>query len=172
MNTRRCLMIQNGFTLMELLLVAGIMVIAAAIAVPNFAKTAARLELKHAADDMANAIRYGQLRAVMKGKPQRLNMDERGYWLEEDRSGESRVSISARPLFERIKEASGRRRNFPSGIKLTQDDEPIVFSPDGRMASAAMRLCRQDTCLIVTTGEQRGRVEILDPSQEKKYETL
>ena len=172
MNVRRCQKNQNGFTLMELLLVAGILVIAAAMTVPNFSKIAARLELRQAADDMANAIRYGQLRAVMKGKPQRLNMDERGYWLEEDRSGDSRVSMSSRPLFEHIQEASGRRRNFPSGIKLTQDDEPIVFSPDGRMASAAMRLCRQDECLIVSTGEQRGHVDILDPAQEKRYETL
>jgi type II secretion system protein H len=163
--------IQNGFTLIELLLVAIIMTVAAAFAVPNFVKTVAKLELKQAADDMANAIRYGQLRAVMKGKPQRLNIDAQGYWLEEDRSSEG-ARISARPAFERIKEATGRRRDFPAGIRLTQDGEPIVFSPDGRIASAAMRLCRHEQCLIVSTGEQRGHVAVLDPEAGESHETL
>lgn len=169
---QRCRVIK-GFTLIELMLVAVILVVAAAVAVPNFVKTAGRLELRRAAEDVAYTIRYGQLRAMTKGHTLRLNIDARGYWLEEDRTSPTDdSSVNSGPVYERIRDQWGRRTDFPTEISLAQTGQPIIFSPDGRMAPVELQLCRAQQCLIVSTGQQRGRVNILDPEEVNTNATL
>ena len=167
----RCVV--KGFTLIELLLVAVILVVAAAMAVPNFARTTMRLELKKTAEDMAYTIRFGQLRAMTKGQLLRLNMDTRGYWLEENRvSRNEDALVAAKPVFERVKDRWGRRTDFPKGIKLSEIQQPVVMSPNGHMAPANLRLCREEQCLMVSTTQQHGRVEIVDPNGTDKNALL
>lgn len=164
---------QKGFTLIELLLVAVILVVAAAMAVPNFARTTMKLELKKTAEDMAYTIRFGQLRAMTKGRLVRLNMDTRGYWLEEDRMSNNEDALAAvKPVFNKVADRWGRRTDFPKGIKLDEIQQPVVLSPDGRMAPANLRLCREQKCLVVSTAEQRGRVEISNPNDTDKNALL
>lgn len=164
---------RKGFTLIELLLVAVILVVAAAMAVPNFARTTMKLELKRTAEDMAYTIRFGQLRAMTKGRFVRLNMDTRGYWLEEDRMSNNEDALAAaKPVFGRAADRWGRRINFPKGIELEQSQQPVVMSPDGRMAPVNLRLCREEKCLVVSTTEQRGRVEISEANDKDKNALL
>lgn len=163
----------RGFTLLELLLVLVVLVVVAAAVVPNFSRTARALELRAAAEDMAYTLRYGQLRAVTKGRPVQLNMDKRSYWLEEDPSVQSAdIAETNHPHFKRVKNRWGRGIEIPSGIEWTPADSPIALSPDGRMSTANVRLCRAQDCLVVSTAEERGQVNIFDEKETNDADAL
>jgi hypothetical protein len=100
-------------------------------------------------------------------------MDTRGYWLEEDRRSNNEDALAAvKPAFEKVRDRWGRRTDFPKGIQLAQTGQAIIMSPDGRMAPANMRLCREEKCLVVSTSEQRGRVAISDGNDTDKNALL
>lgn len=158
---------KKGFTLLELLLVVLILGIAASITIPSFARTSSRLELRKTTENLANTIRYGQLRAMSKNQFFRLGLDSKGYWLEESYSAQEK-GHSAKEIhnFQKLRDRWGRRTNLPAGISLDQSKNSIIFSPDGHMTLANLRMCRAQQCLVVTTGEQRGRVEIIDETEQ------
>ncbi len=65
----------RGFTLVEILLVVVIMAVIAVLAVPNFSRTYAGIELHKTADDLAYRMRYVQSYAITKNTRARLEFD-------------------------------------------------------------------------------------------------
>ncbi|MBI3617245.1 MAG: prepilin-type N-terminal cleavage/methylation domain-containing protein [Candidatus Omnitrophica bacterium] len=115
----------RGFTLIEILLVVVIMAVIAALAVSNFSRTYAGIELRKAADDLAYRMRYAQSYAVTKNTRARLEFDPlfTQYWLTRP-AGSSR-SQRLPPLGEPLaagREPPGLRPKAPRGEEQSGDD--------------------------------------------------
>lgn len=149
----------NGFTLIELLLVIVILGVVAALAVPNFGKTLARLELQTTADDLAYLIRYAQSRAVTQARLHRLIFNEQfsQYWLEE---AETEAAAKEEASFARIPSRLGKSSSVPSGILIAAKDPAVYFDIDGKIDPLTINLSNQKDCLTVSTARRAQNVEI------------
>lgn len=147
----------GGFTLMEMLIVTVILGLAAAAVMPQFARAAARMELRQAAEDLAAVVRYGQMRAMMSGRSGRLGTAAQAFWLEEEEAGG--------PAFAPVRGRWGRRTVLARSLILDPPAEPVLFPPDGRLAPAALRLCRDSACLRVAVDRRRVKIEEDDAAE-------
>lgn len=151
----------QGFTLIELMVVLVIMIATASTVLPNLAKFVQKIELNQAAEGLADAIRFGQLRALTKGKILQVRMEPTGYWLEEDRYQDNfSADKEFKPVFERVKDRQGRKRKLPQGINLAPYDTPVLLFPDGRIKVANIQICRREECLSVSQGQVMGQIEV------------
>ena len=51
---------------------------------------------------------------------------------------------------------------IPDGLKFEPGDLTILFYPDGSMEKQAVKLCGEAGCLLISTREQRGHVNVLE----------
>ena len=144
----------RSFTLIEILLVAVILAVIAVLAVPNFSRTYAGIELRKAADDLAYRMRYAQSYAITKNTRARLEFDPlfTQYWLAADRfpsaKGSPREEQSgddtAQDAFERLTGRLGQSISLPRDVRLSfEDGDPsLSFYPDGTIDKRRISLCR------------------------------
>lgn len=163
----------RSFTIIELLLVVVIIAVIAALAVPNFGGTYARVQLRKAADDLAYHMRYAQSYAITKNTPVRLEFDSSfaQYWLTR-RSADD----AAQDVFIGLTGRMGEVISVPRGVQVSfEDGEPLLyFYPDGTMDKRRINLCRVrpagrrgGECVFISTQEQRGQVHVLKDNNEQ-----
>lgn len=153
---------RHGFTLIEVLLVALVLVVVAGLTVPNFSTTFQKFELKKTAEDIVYVMRYAQSRAITKGKSVRLefNVDGREYWLSEISTDEDTAEL----MYTKISGRMGRTHRYPPEIdlELEEGEEGIGFSEDGSIDKQHLLVCREQRCWTISTKEQRGYVRLID----------
>ena len=184
----------RGFTLIEILLVVVIMAVIAVLAVPNFSRTYAGIELRKAADDLAYRMRYAQSYAITKNTRARLEFDPllTQYWLtrptgslrpKAPRGEEQSGDDTAQDAFERLTGRLGQSISLPREVRLSfEDGDPsLFFYPDGTIDKRRISLCRAlpagrvgpatrdrqgEDCVFVSTQKQRGHVHVFKQSDE------
>lgn len=151
----------NAFTLLELLMVVLIIAASASVALPNFSRFVKNVEFNTAAEGLVSNIRFGQLRALTQGKGVQVRIQASGYWLEEERfMDHGPVSDPLKPVFERLKGRHGRISRFPDGVILRSSEAVVSLSPDGRIRSPKIELCRQQKCLAIEITEMIGQLQV------------
>ena len=162
----------RSFTVIEILLVVVIMAVIAVLAVPNFSRTYAGIELRKTADDLAYRMRYVQSYAITKNTRARLEFDPSftQYWLTRQSGDEA-----AQDTFERLTGRLGEIINIPHDIQVSfaEGDSSLYFYPDGTMDKRRINLCRglpadrlgpalrdRQECVFVSTQKQRGHVDV------------
>ena len=183
----------RSFTLIEILLVAVILAVIAVLAVPNFSRTYAGIELRKAADDLAYRMRYAQSYAITKNTRARLEFDPlfTQYWLARPTGSSRREPLGLRPkaprgeeqsgddtaqdAFERLTGRLGQSISLPRDVRLSFEDgdPPLFFYPDGTIDKRRISLCRAlpaggqgEDCVFVSTQQQRGHVHVFKQSDE------
>ncbi len=143
---------RQGMTLVEVVLVVGLLAMAAGWAVPRFSRAYGRFLTRQKARHVALVMRYAQGRAVVKAEPMRLVVGDRSYWLE--RCGTGPKERGCRPMSGRM----GRRFRVPDGVVLRADRKELMFYPDGTIDRGEVSLCRGRECRVVSTRLVRGYV--------------
>lgn len=127
---------QAGFTLLELMIVLGILALALAIAAPSLSRSRDQLVLRSTAYELAGHLRTARAAAQTSNVEHALTIDplQRSYWAE--------GIVAFRPLpvgvkvlvpeSERLGAAAGRIRFFPNGAA---SGARIVLN-DGRRTAA------------------------------------
>jgi len=132
-----------GFTLLELVLVAAILIIVSALAVPRFRKTFDFLQLQNFASDTVSFARYAQAKAITDGKIYKLVFDTEKKLLkiesqakaEDGDGGEEKWYTEKNKLMPdyvevQLEEGKGDVKFYPDG---TADKATIkVFVPSGK----------------------------------------
>jgi prepilin-type N-terminal cleavage/methylation domain-containing protein len=119
---------QAGFTLLELLVVLGILSVLVGVSVPQFRGTFRHLQLQVVASDVATLLTYAGRRAVATGEVLRVHFDVEGrrYWLVTAPRG------SAEETFERVSGKFGRVSFVPASVSFAPSIRDVTFYPDGR----------------------------------------
>ena len=139
---------RSGFTLLELLLVASILVLLAGMMLPRMTRSYRILEMRGALHDLASTIDRASESAVRGRHRMRLAFEQgaNAYWVEEDDLEspiESFTEVRAGVL--------ASLRHLPKGMKIEAEDDPdeeiireetrgIGFEPDGSRRSAVLKL--------------------------------
>ena len=147
----------RAFTLVEILLVVVLLGVLAGLAVPNFTKSFADLQLKDTTDNLAYLMRYAQSRAILRKNPQKItfNTERTAFWLLEKSSDDPGAD------FERISGRMGRRFSVPREIAVECAGDDIVFSKNGKMDKARIYLKnQQDQYYTVSTQDQAGYIQV------------
>jgi type II secretion system protein H len=148
---------QEGFTLLELLVVVLILMVMVGVAIPRFRGTFRHLQLQAAASDVATLLTYAGRRAVARGEVMRIHFDVEGrrYWL-------ARADgTSPEDTFQRVSGKFGRVSSLPASISLAPSTRAVTFYPDGR-ADAFDMLISDDSQAgyRVRTNVRTGRVTL------------
>lgn len=165
----------TGFTLIELIIVAAIIVILIAVSSPLFRTTLRDIELIDAAHNISKLIKYGQQRAIIEEKRYRLlfDLEKSAYYLltesEEGEEGELSAEGESAPYAEGgshpgWKEVGGRLGGYfylPEGIKFKTDVDKITFLPNGRCNKILLYIINQKNKTIeIKTNGRAGYVEV------------
>lgn len=148
----------KALTLVEMLLVMVLLVVAAAISVPNFSKAYAQLQLQNTANTLMLNMRYAQSKAITQNKKVRLSFDKsfKSYrLLEADRQD---LTNTYQPLKGKL----GKTISVPKDMTITSLKQDIHFLPSGEIDKTDMNICRKNDCLSVTTSRQRGQIEMFE----------
>lgn len=148
----------TGFTLIELVIVASIILVLVAVSTPLFRDTFRELELKDSAYNIGKMMRYAETSAIMKEKRYKIVFDvEKGaYWLLEEDEKDSGN------LFKKTEGRFGNKFFLPKDILLKSDRNELIFLPNGRSTKAGISVIddkRKKRCDIKTTG-RAGQTEI------------
>lgn len=150
---------KQGFTLIELAIVASVILVLVAVSTPLFKGTLRELELKDSAYNISKMIRYAEANAIMEEKRYKIVFDvENGaYWLlEENEKGPEKT-------FKRVEGRFGNKFFLPKDISLKSDKGELIFLPNGRSVKASISVAddrRKRGYDIKTTG-RAGQTEIL-----------
>lgn len=123
----------RGFTLLEMMLVIGILVIVAAMAVPATSGLVARERLKAQAKLLQDYAASARKLAVTEGRPYEILLDERGFSLEPS-GGDGRDAAQKEGALGSVKLAPNVRYRVQRwGVSEfdTPEGESWVFRPDG-----------------------------------------
>jgi Tfp pilus assembly protein FimT len=120
----------RGFTLLELVFVAAILIIVSALAVPRFGKTFDLLRLQNFISDTVSFARYAQAKAITDGKVYRLVFD-----LEK-----KTLKIESDTGAEEGKWGVEKGKLIPDYVKVELQDGKvdIKFYPDGTADKATV----------------------------------
>ena len=145
---RRCFH-KKAFTLLELLLVAAILGIMAAVAATSFSRSLAGFQVESAADTLAQWMQYAQEKAVMTGKQQKLVFQYDGKSWRYEVAGER------------------RREQLPARLNVLtseggQPPSEFLFERDGSVSEGDVVVEDpfKDLRKRVTTRNGFGRIEI------------
>jgi general secretion pathway protein H len=137
---RRRAACQQGFTLLELMVVIGILALAVAIVAPSLNRARLSLTVRSAAYELAAGLRAARAAAQSGNRVEIVTLDlsRRGYWAEgvvARRTFPANVAVElAVPESERLGPAAGRVRFFPDG---SASGASVVLS-DGRRAASVL----------------------------------
>ena len=151
----------RGFTFVEIILVVVVLGVLAAVAVPALSGSYRNLLVQNTAQDMAALMRYAQSRAITQDAEILLVFDQRrrSYRLKSLTSSDGSLDANAQDAIPR---RWGRTFRVPEELTVEIENQEIGFFPDGRISKARICICREDTCLTVSTREQRGRVLVFN----------
>ena len=126
---------ENGFTLLELLLVLGLIGLMAALTAPYMASTLNRMELDSEARKIASALNYSRNEAIARKIPLAFNGDlsENRYWLSS--------SQAVRPIKRWLMDDSIQMTEF-SNLEESQSEGTfvILFYPLGNTSGGSIRV--------------------------------
>ena len=131
---------QQGFTLLELMAVIGILALAVAIVAPSLNRARLSLAVRSAAYEVAAGLRSARAAAQAGNRDQIVTIDlaRHRYWAEgvvAPRTFPVNVAVElAVPESERLGAAAGRVRFFPDG---SASGAKIVLN-DGRQAASVL----------------------------------
>lgn len=152
---------ERGVTIMELVMVMACMGILAAVALPNWAKTAwPAYRLKNAVHQVVADVRYARIRAVATNRSYRLRFDPAGdaYAVEK-----KNVDGESPPWLE-----EGNVRSFGTGagtsfkgIRIIGSGEyAIVFGPTGSVTPATVTLQNSLGRTMKVVCSMAGRIRV------------
>ncbi|MBN2097659.1 MAG: prepilin-type N-terminal cleavage/methylation domain-containing protein [Candidatus Omnitrophica bacterium] len=144
----------NGFTLIELVLVASIILILVAVTAPQFRGPFQKIQLKNTCQNLVQLMRYAQARAVAERRLCRINFDleEMSFWLTSADAAEA-------GKFSNIQGRWGRRFKFAQGVSVqlelegeANEERFITFYPDGSQEKARVQITdRAGETFTITT---------------------
>ncbi len=111
----------SGFTLLELIAVAAILVVIITLAVPLFRKTFTGLQLRNFVSDCVSFCRYAQAEAIIKRNTQRIAFDpEKKYMKIQSMDGETQWQTA-------------KLKRIPASISVELQglEGDVKFYPDG-----------------------------------------
>lgn len=172
-----------GFTLIELIIVATIIVVLVSISSPLFRTSFRDLELKDSAYNIGKLIKYGQQRAIVEERKYRLLIDsEKGAYclfVESQKKEESEASTEKLTAaegasvsgegWERTNGRFGKYFYLPEGVKFKteEDGDKITFLPNGRCEKVSIYVINQRNKIIeIRTNGKAGYVEISEVKEE------
>jgi Tfp pilus assembly protein FimT len=146
-----------GFTFVEILLVLVVLVVITSISIPNFSKSYNTLLLQTTVNDIAYLMRYAQSRAIIKKKTVRFIFGDHTMSYRIYQQGTDTESPSG---YNPIRGRWGRTFNIPEGITVETTRPAINFYPDGQIKKGRINVCHKSKCMLISTEERRGRVQI------------
>ncbi len=158
--------LKEGFTLIEILIVVVLLAVIAAVSLPHFSVSLARLQLRNTAYKLAYLMRYAQSAAITRGIEMRLSFDSQfqTYGIEQSFPDDSWEENGGQ--FQALEGPWGRRDEVPDDMQLTAGKESVVFYPDGQIEKFQANICRETDCFLITTEGVRGLVEVLPFSSD------
>ncbi len=138
--TPRSRRLSRAFTLLELILVMGILVIVAGMVAPRLRGFAAGRRTLFTATQIVTAAHYARSQSISEGRAFRLNFDPsaRQFWLTADDGGGNFVAVA--------KDDFDQHFQVPDGVQLDtdvnqkEDGQYVTFLPSGRTEPAHIRL--------------------------------
>jgi len=146
---------KSGYTLIELILLAIIILIIVGISTPQFRKTFSDLELKETSYSIAKLISFAQEKSILEATSYKLilNVDEARYYLvKPDPKREGR--------YIRLKKRFGKTFLLPRGVSLKSDKKEVLFYPDGHSEKATITLRGKEKKLKLIIKGNLGYVQI------------
>ncbi len=148
----------KAFTLVEMLLVMVLLAVAAAFSLPNLSRSYTRIQTQNTANNLSYMMRYAQSRAVTQNKIIRLSFNDlfNKYQLLEPSS-----KLPSKE-FQPIVGQWGNISVLPEHFTINSSKPSIDFFPNGEIEKTDILLCNGKECLIISTQQQRGQIEVLD----------
>ena len=163
-----------GFTLLELIIVATIILVLVAVSTPLFRTSFSDLELKDAAYNISKLIRYGQQRAVIEEKKYRLLFDfaRKNYHLlaEEEEGERADIAVEGRkhPGWKSVQGRFGKYFSLPEGVKFSGEHNSITFLPNGRCNEISLYVIdKKKKSIEIKTNGRAGYVEVSEVKGEE-----
>ena len=128
--------ISAGFTLIELVLVALIILVIIGLSTPLFRRQFSGLEMKNASFNIAKAVNYAQEMAIIDRTVYKVNFDfEKGvFWITK------RMVSEDVETYTEISGRYGRIFYMPKGAALTGKTAEIMLYPDGRSDAGVIQI--------------------------------
>jgi len=119
---------QQGFTLLELVLVISLILLIAGFSGPLFRRTFSDLELKNTVYNLSKIINYAQEMAIIERTNYKIifNDEENKYWLTK------LDTKDAESIYKRIGGKYGRTFRLPESFTLFYEKEYVTLYPDGQ----------------------------------------
>ena len=145
----------TGYTLIELILLAIIIVTLVGISAPQFRNTFSDLQLKDASFNLSSLISFTQERAIVEGVPFKLvlDADKARYYLE-------KADPKNPAKYVMLEEKTGRVFTLPRDIKLKTDKKEVIFYPDGHSDKAVIYFVGKNKSLKISLKGNLGYVKI------------
>lgn len=156
---------EEGFTFIELMLVAIIIGIIISISTPLFRTTFNTIQLENLSSNLAKLIRYSRERAIVERLRYRLvfNDSRKKYWLEVEKE-----PLNSTGEFDRLKSRWGKVHSIPEGISLEAEKKQINFYPDGRVSEITLYLTNEKGITYTLITERTlGRVQVFNYRKEE-----
>lgn len=155
-----------GFTLLELIFVAAILIFIATVAIPQFRKSFNFLGLQNFVSDVVSFARYAQAKAIVDGKTKRLMFDVEGKLLRI----ESYDVVKKEDEVEIEDWSLEKSKPIPDFIILTDlqqySENGIKFYPDGTADKATIKITiSSGKSYTISVEQATGYVKVEEPLQ-------
>jgi Tfp pilus assembly protein FimT len=131
-----------AFTLMELLLVVGIVLVISGVSLPLFLRSTDRMRMKLSARTVHQMHRFARSRALLSGVPRVLKFDLDG----------NRVEFPAQPGNVRILERGVRLTEFNIGpSELSEGVAEVTYNASGRCPDYTVQLQDEEGAVLTVS---------------------
>ena len=158
-----------GFTLIELIIVAAIILVLIAVSTPLFRGAFKGLKLKDAAYSVGKIIQYAQQKAIIGGEKYRLifDFDKRAYrllaWDKKEDGGDFSARGGADFGWKEITGRFGGYFYLPEGVRFKGDKDAITFLPNGRCDKIKFYVIDEENkTFAIKTNGKAGHVEVFE----------
>jgi len=140
----------SGVTLVELLVVLGILSLVLALAMPNLRRPTRSVEVRAAAHDLVSHLRSARAAAISRGGPVAVEFDVANRWY--------RVASAANP----VRLPRDLSLSLTTARELSHDGAParMLFFPDGSATGGRIVLARDRVVAAVGVDWLTGRVQL------------